>query len=716
MSNYKRSLRDYIPNAIPIFTPGTENTAATCLIATNGRDERLATLTIPHGYEKNPLCVALLNYFGTSANRSPATNSGRHTAYKTFYAWLVARNFSELTPSDVLRQYKTSMTRDHISQNAIVAYLSNIRVACKWAIANLYTRPEHEQERHFLIKALSYVKGLKKTSPKPKKSLSQVTNNVNQDELTLVRSCLRFCSSFLNVMNSHRQTLIADKKIKKNLDQYVEKCANDPSQLYWPGLYKGRLTSYASIVDHVINSTNPALKERLLINRPEYVAYLFNSSTPTSAEEANQILSKSFSRPGKLSAKVEGKWYGAAMTDMDFSYLIHHCPAEEVCLSWLLASDRIQQSGLDKLTLKDIRIEPSFASVSYYKKRSSAKQLSTPQHRSSSLRYGVYRDYITLEEEFRNLFSNFEAWIFPKRANSLQSIQSAHYKLLITAALPHTHLYAAVVGDEPEIAHFAKIIEGVARNNEAISETVRLNHHRKMSGLPELDMPVSRQSITPNIIAQSRAILDDDHLSRDLEPSEAISEAMFNRYGEVISDASSTAHTAQVKEVQYLHASTTKYRLEKRAKFASSVGNLMAKDARKVLELKKSNQVLTIAELKEKLGWNRSSSNEDTLKEFDELLQTAIDNGWTVTPFGSLEKGSTRIVIKSPIQAAMLITYQQECERLINEMDSYEHARAATIMLHSAHAQSLIERFDAKTLSEGRRLTTKYSFPPPYVI
>lgn len=116
-------------------------------------------------------------------------------------------------------------------------------------------------------------------------------------------------------------------------------------------------------------------------------------------------------------------------------------------------------------------------------------------------------------------------------------------------------------------------------------------------------------------VAQSRAILDTDG-------SDPANEA-FEKYSQDVVGANATAHSPGVKQVVYINASETKYRLDKRASFASSVGHLMVEDARKVQAAVRQEHFISVAKLKIMLGWDEENRDTGELEEFDELLISA---------------------------------------------------------------------------------------------
>jgi hypothetical protein len=208
-------------------------------------------------------------------------------------------------------------------------------------------------------------------------------------------------------------------------------------------------------------------------------------------------------------------------------------------------------------------------------------------------------------------------------------------------------------------------------------------------------------------IAQSRAILDDDGDSHENEA--------YEKYSQEIVGADATAHSPGVKEVIYKHASQTKYRLEKRAAFATSVGQLMVEDARKVQAAIRDEEVIDVGELKVMLGWSKAETNMSEIEEFDQLLSSAQQAGFNVSPFGELEKDGVSYLINNPVSAALLLDYRQECVNQIERLSAEDELKAFAIAMQAAHIEQALERFDRKTVSEGTEILKKSSFPTPVI-
>ncbi|KKK08026.1 hypothetical protein O162_35485 [Pseudomonas putida SJ3] len=276
------------------------------------------------------------------------------------------------------------------------------------------------------------------------------------------------------------------------------------------------------------------------------------------------------------------------------------------------------------------------------------------------------------------------------------------------AAFQHTHQYQSLYKANSEIEIFADIIRRVAMNNRTNWNNKKRRRENADSGIISKNpAPHKRQTITITSIAQSRAILDTDGGNPENEA--------FEKYSQEVVGADATAHSPGVKQVVYMNASETKYRLNKRALFASNVGHLMVEDARKVQEAIRSETLISVADLKVMLGWAQAKDDVGELEEFDALLMSAQNAGFTISPFGQLEKDSKTFIITNGITAALMMGYRDECISKIKELSVEDELKAFAIAMQAAYIEDALEQFDQKTIAQGKDMLKNYTFPAPII-
>ena len=115
------------------------------------------------------------------------------------------------------------------------------------------------------------------------------------------------------------------------------------------------------------------------------------------------------------------------------------------------------------------------------------------------------------------------------------------------------------------------------------------------------------------------------------------------------------------------------------------------------------------------LGWAEQKGELGELEEFDSLLLSAQRAGFTVSPFGQLEKGNETFIITNPITAALLINYRDACIAHLQCLSVVDDLKAFSIAMQVAHVESALEKFDQRTTMQGKEMMDKFTFPTPII-
>lgn len=708
------------------------------IIGCSGRKTRpkIYELRGPIGFERNHLVIALLNHLNQSQSDKFQQNYALYHVVSKFFTWIshTCETIVDL-PYDIIQQYSNYLNGGRLQQASVCQYITKLRVAVSAGIDQL--RGDNHGAEHFetLNRVLEFIPSIPNRRAGTRESISQITESPCSDELMLVRSVIRFCCAFLSKMDEFRKILISNSEVSQKLDALIALYNGDVKQLSWGKNGAAKKAYYKSILKAILDSGNSELKEFILFNKIDFYEAFTTSHQSFPADFAQTSLAGGMTPKGNLDY-TQPQWPAPFLfSNVDFLFLIKPCAAEETCLAWLLATDRIQLSGMDALTLDDVHVTASTVSITFEKLRSGEKYHETCHHRRGSVKYETIARYVNLRESYLSKFESSKTSLMDLHSSgSLQVANSDVFRPLIVAANPHTSFYKSLRSQNPEIVHFARIIQGVAEHNKVLQMQAALSSAVRKGGsaqdafaLMEIKKRISvekiqRQSITINKIAQSRAILDDD-----IGGSEQISENSGNnqlsaspdenyrRFSQSTVSAASNAHTEATKQEVYINRSGTEYRWEKRASFAAKVGQLMEADARKILELKIQNKFVTVNELKEELGWAGAVPTSGDVAEFDTLVESMQRQGWSITPFGQLELKGNRIIILSPVEVALLITYRQACEKSLESVTEWELLRGSALVMQIAYIEAVLERFDSKTLAAGQDILKRYVFPMPII-
>jgi len=587
--------------------------------------------------------------------------------------------------------------------------MSTYRTAFDNFLDKAYGNPALADAAAAVREALVYIPSVSNRAGQATPSLGQITNQPEKDELKIVRSSIHFCCRFLNEMNEQRLELLDNKYVMYQLAVMLKNCNGDYEKLRYSTSQTDRSTVYKAIAGAILESNNLRLKERLLHNRTGFGYTQIESNSTLTIDEANRLIKLGLRDTGALNIYPDNKDHKLYFHNIDYLFLIKHTPSEEVAFAWLLATDRVQLSGITDMRQGDLRITPSVASPIYIKNRSEQPIRDVPMHYSKSMQYYAYAIFDDLKASFYARFPETGSLMFdlPVTGN-LQCIDSVVYKPLVMAAFKQTFQYQCLYGEDSEIEIFADIVRRVAINNRPIWQNKKRRQENAALGITGKDPSlIKRQTISITAIAQSRAILDTDGGNPNNES--------FEKYSQEIVGADATAHSPSVKQVVYLHASETKYRLNKRALFASNVGQLMVEDARKVQAAIRDDALISVMDLKVMLGWAQEKNDSGEIEEFDALLLSAQRAGYMISPFGQLEKDSKAFIITNAITAALLMSYRDECINQLKNLSIEDELKAFSIAMQVAYIEDVLEKFDLKTIAEGTKILKKHTFPTPVI-
>lgn len=706
------SLSKLAPSPIHNFSP-SDTFAIVSMQVTKGSKVEQRRVEIPVQFHKCPIFRALLRYFNSAEckNNSLIDSYTRILRFNTLADWAITEYpHAQLLPAAVMEDFARYLRTEKKSKlNTVCVYMSVYRTAFDGFLNEAYGKPALADAAAVVREALAFIPSVANRSGQATPSLGQITNQPEKDELKIVRSTIRFCCQFLKEMNEQRLELLRDEGVKRQVANLLEKCKGDYEQLRYSTSKTDRSTVYKALAGAILKSENLRLKERLLHNSADFAYAQIESSSPLTIDEANRLIRAGLRDSGALDIYPENSDHKLYFHNIDYLYLLKHTPSEEVAFAWLLATDRVQLSGILDMRQGDLRITPSVASPIYTKNRSEQPIREVPMHYSKSLQYRAYADFEDLKNSFYKRFPETGDLLFnlPVTGN-LQSVDSVLYRPLVMAAFQNTLQYQALYDADRKIETIADIIRRVAMNNRPIWNNKKRRRENAAIGIMGQDpSPVKRQTISITAIAQSRAILDTDGSNPGNES--------FEKYSQEVVGADATAHSPGVKEVVYMHASETKYRLKKRALFASNVGHLMVEDARKVQAAIRDEVMISVADLKLMLGWSQAKSDTGELEEFDDLLLSAQRAGFTVSPFGQLEKDSRTFIITNGITAALLMSYRNECINQLKHFSVEDELKAFSIAMQAAYMEDALEKFDQKTIIQGKDILKNYTFPAPVV-
>ncbi|VVO01736.1 hypothetical protein [Pseudomonas fluorescens] len=656
-----------------------------------------------------PICMVILEYFKTFANYPSETIFNKLFFANNFVAYIeINYETKEQVPRNVVFLFMESISSAYTKQSSLRQVSTCIRTIMKWGVEQgRFTKLAENDRRSYLamLKGIPTIPQSTETE-EPRLALSQLIEGYDVDDLDLLDSLNHFCWHFLKILQRHRELLKAENSVSNELEALSKIDDGSINLAAWKSA-GADLSKYRTIFDAVVKTEDLTIKERILFSCNSYRDSLIQSNTLSNATQLEEALSKCTWMDGSLrqfADPAKGKLY-ATFSDMDFKHLIAPLPVEEICLRWIMAADRIQSAGQQSIKISDILITPTHCTLAYTKKRSGKTIRCSTAYPKKSWQYKTYVYYTELRKATDNHFPNDAHdlfWLYKSPFKQPQHIGSRNYRLLVLSCLPYSHLHQEIITREPKTIPFIKLLTKVLNRGTG---------HPKHHLISDPDACSVKKTeicedvafkICPGAITQSRAIVDDDSVPTNTP---------YDRYAKENVDADSTAHSVTTKEFIYKARSETIHRKAKRSSFSKAVNELQEHDARKLLAMLSGSQYLSLKQMKEFLGWPTGHFSATNISEFNELVSAAEKKGFNCTPFGTLleDASGKKIIIKSPVTVALMLSHKEACDEAADEADNDEQALA--LSLQSSYISVMLEAFDSKMLKEGHDLHLSPAFP-----
>jgi uncharacterized protein YbaA (DUF1428 family) len=619
------------------------------------------------------------------------------------------------TPNTLLVEYATHLSRDteySVSTiNSIIGSIKSCLVERKdtsW----LSSFPT-EKYRHYLRVIAETIYLPEETSATPRFAMSQLAPEMHLDDALLINSLIYFCVAFLEIMmqqrNYFRQSHFTQAAINSfNLTPEIW----DNNTFTWNA--KSIPANFDGIFNAIIQSKNLALMERLLCSRRSFREKIQSAESVNTSEQIYSALRTSLYGYGGIRrySNILAEDFYPTFDDFDYKFIFTATDAEEICLSWLLASDRIQQSGINELLIDDVEITPTNCTVMYTKKRSGEEVRDSTTHRKNSWQYKIYSYYKALRNETRLVKPGNRNQYFISKTNlfhHIQSLSSVACRPIQVACMSQSKLHEEILTKKPESKIFCDYFYTLLKRNGQVIKRRKRKAKQQESASNDLFSDQNHEiklTLTPNTVAQSRAIIES-------EPADNIDN--YTRYAASFVDAHTTAHSEHTKEVIYKGRSETLHRQNHRALFTNAVSELQENDARKVIALLQKTKIISLDNLKKELGWETGVVSHDYVQQFNSMVESAESHGYHCSPFGSLNHNNSnaRIIVISPVTAALLESFIEACEIELDNVDGSE--RQLSLILQKTYATLLLERFDKNVVEKGREVNAKYNFPRPRI-
>lgn len=668
------------------------------------------TVIIPAAFHGSLLLQCLILCLQRRSNENPHQAGKDAIAAENFINHVVKKyKHPQFVPSSILRLYSNHMSNEqHLEPSSVRTTNGLIRNMLGWSIEQTWFKEHETTQKNIVLATYSTPASVPKNSMTDGTfpAMSELVNSKEFDDLELLNSLTHFCLGFLFEYKRQRDILLQNAGVTREL---AFAAASTAPELAWQYLYSND-EYYDSVFNAILASKDAILVERLLLYNPRFEKHFISANKPDELhalyeklkmcvrEESGSI------RPKRPLSKILCE--SLSFEQFDIQSVLSPCEAEEICLRWLLAVDRIQQSGQESLMIDDIDITPTHLTINYFKIRSKKKERTSTSHRKKSYNYKILNYYKNLRYKYSVLFPgdtlNSERFLrYNSPFSRKQGRESIAYKPIVFACTESTNIYAKILEEHPEARLFTEYYLALTAQNVALE----IKSEQSES---DLHNSSQRRNLTANVIAQSRAIVE-------LEKSKT--QSPFDRFGASSAAADSTAHTPETAQTVYRTRSRTAHRLGKRSEFLSAVGKLQEEDARKISTLLERTKILEIAEVNETLGWDVGYLKPKDIDDFNRLIDIAEQHGFSCSPLGSLSHSNSnpreRIIIKTPIIAALILSFIDGCKNELKKSSSKE--RDHSLVLNLVYAKMVLKNFDTRTISEGKAICDEYDFPPAII-
>lgn len=668
----------------------------------------IETLTVPSTLINDPLCLALIAYCKSECffNLSPATRKNKFTFFNGLFSFL-DKSYGEQHICDVTAIHPDYINyiknkKRHISDN-----VASVNVALKWYINQKNQNSEHIAR----VKAIqARIPKISRDRGKPTQALSELVESIEYDDATLIKSLREFSVVMLKIMGEQRDYLLSFPEIieaKSSLPYLSEEIRS----LIKRGTINSKKVSseltqkyFKPIWDAISCSNDGLLIERMLLNCSYTRSHIQNREEPMLLDEQKELLKQHLKRDGSLrsscsdycniAAKKRDIVSVAKFSNLSYESLSKPTKVEEVLISLLLASERIQLSGQFELSIDDYYITGDTGSWDFSKNRSIAKEHPSRVYTINSLVHHTYLKYIQL-----CLSANSQTLSIGRALQTTQTRltyrHGAEYDPYLSVTLKGSYLRNWLLKKHPTTKPFIDLLTNICEQNDLL-----YNSYGKHNG--------GMKSIGLSFVAQSVAI---NFRRRNLHKKEDA----YERYGQNIVNAALDAHTPEIKKNIYINRSETITRINERKWFSETVSEEMVKDALNIKAALSTSEtkVMSLSEVRELLGLKRVTPNLDEMSNLGDFLDECAETGHGTGYFSEVTLDSKKIVVELPITAALMLSYLHALEKEFKK-DTYISNRRKTYMLSRyIYIDETLNKFEPTVIDQGKKLLEQFEIPSP---
>ncbi|REL27506.1 hypothetical protein DXX93_13685 [Thalassotalea euphylliae] len=636
-------------------------------------------------------------------------NIGRGLVTFLDYTVVLIRKYSGV-PSDIFSRYtnhiKTTTNKTSNSVNSTVTAMLYVLKLYGGQKEKVYDCEYWIPEFYVMItKAPTFTW----EEPNPKESLS-TKYDLGFTSNEMIESLLLLCCYIINTFNDKRKLLLQNRNLEKvALESFQISSDSYPTYALISDqnhpTYNVARRLYGELARTIIATEDNWLIERFMHDNPFPDEFLPDESDIKirRKEWLKRWINK---RTGDIKTLITINKKKYRMQTMK-AYCMNdlHGLSHEVvfAMQCILACHRIQSSGVDRMNLNDVISNNKGVQFKYYKGRGKIKYATSVLNKGT-LPYNTVQIFL---EQFKQQHPGVNPKLIQYhklrgKTDVLGQIGTKkgrldHFfiDLLDENTEVHKHMKAELKEEAAPILAFLKKI--------LVNNLIALENSPAYGG----DNKMPHVSLNIDLIARARIEIEDGKSgAAELKENSEYDKTAFEEKADKEVGAMLTAHNLETKQSTYENRSRSPEKIKSMRRFAAQVGDAMEQDARAVEELFNKTKVLNLKAVAKLLGI------EDTIEEQKDLYDIINQQlGDVIGDIGDVDIDGKRIVIQTPLTAALIVSKIKHIENEIPRLKVVSEKKALKAQLHRAYLDTLLAEFSSSIIKEGELMSKKYNFP-----
>ncbi|MFC1626066.1 hypothetical protein ACFL19_00020 [Pseudomonadota bacterium] len=385
------------------------------------------------------------------------------------------------------------------------------------------------------------------------------------------------------------------------------------------------------------------------------------------------------------------------------SFPVYPTVDETLAMTWLLACDRLQLTGIQQLNIEDNvlhdEVKKTIQLINVVKHRSFDSQETDKYHNDNT--YRVLSNWTRLIKNADDFVTGVDGKFIPPcpRASDTRRYQRGFHKLRMSLWLMCTEgtstnkqLKDDLKGtpQEKAVECFLALLKhhllDVKKTCELLPSARKIASGKKGR---RAKGELGQLGIGVKSIAQTRAIVDNQVISGRL-----------------------VGHNRETHENVYRNRTRSSLVNGESATWAADVGNAMKCEAERLFA---NSEFISVADLKRTLHIS-DVTNIDDLEEVRSIIDAAENDGYVAELTTELKKHGKTYIMLTPWTAALI---KGQIQHIDSEIQSYEitnKQKLLQVQTKQMYLSLLLERFSEKTLAEADEILEEYELPYPRMV